>query len=289
MSWSWSFIPQRLMADERFLELTMADRGLLFSLYHRCDKWGRGPGNARALTTLVGSLDVREIGAGLERLFVSGLVLRVGGDWELDRYDEDAKSVGILKRRSSPSDYGNGPVGPTAPDAAPQPSDNVRQRPTVSDDAGQRPPTSVPDETRRDETRVCADAHTVRARVYEPSAPMEEPDQRVVAATERWLAHHDRVRPTAMTDPASVATVARDFAPEVFERGVEHHLGEGPAYWTKQPLRYLRIRCEWARDKPPPKAREPTAAVSAPRRKGKTLDELTPGELAELGLEASHA
>lgn len=295
MSWSWSFIPQRLMAEESFLDLSMVDRGLLFSLYHRCDKWGRGPGRPRALATLVGSFDVAEVSAGMERLYASGLVLRVGQDWELLRYDEDAKPVGLLKRRNTPSEFGNAPV------TVPTPSDNVGHRPTTSDGSGTTsgdcPQTSASNETRRDETRLAPEAGApgvrapapAHARVYEPDPepvpeppppPAPPPDPVVAEAVGQWQRRYSQLVPTGMLDDASVLTVARDFTPTVFAAAVERHIGEDAQFWSRNALRYLRVRCEWARDRPPPVQRPATAPS---RRRGKTFDELTPAELAELG------
>lgn len=93
-----------------------------------------------------------------------------------------------------------------------------------------------------------------------PPKPDLTDDPRVLRSLALWQAHMTRVSPLSLVDDASVLTVAADFTPEVFAAGVEHHLGEDPQFWRKQPLRYLRRRCEWARDKPPPKARD------APRR-----------------------
>lgn len=158
MSWSWSFVPQRLMSEDAFLELSPADRGILLSLYLRCDKWGRGPGGLRALATLLG-VDRAGLAEAMGRLYAAGLVESLHGDWQLVRYDEDAKPVGVLKRRQTPSAFGQ-PEG-FAPVANPEPetpSKDVQQRPTPSDNVGQRPAKSDdgrqrPAQMRRDEMR----------------------------------------------------------------------------------------------------------------------------------------
>ena len=79
MSWSWSFTPQRLMNEDAYLDLAWADRGILLSLYHRCDKWGRGPGGLRALAALIG-VDRDGLTEAMERLFASRLVVRLHAD-----------------------------------------------------------------------------------------------------------------------------------------------------------------------------------------------------------------
>jgi len=173
MSWSWSFVPQRLMAEDAFLELSMSDRGLLYALYHRCDKWGRGPGSPRALATLVGCFEVRELAASLERLYASGLVVRSGADWQIDQYDRDAKSVGVMRRRNTPSEFGERDTEPEPEDEKHNDSkrqalpDVDGQRPSKTSTVqpstgkgGQRPSKSASNETRRDETKSRRDDET---------------------------------------------------------------------------------------------------------------------------------
>lgn len=83
---------------------------------------------------------------------------------------------------------------------------------------------------------------------HEPPAEAAQPppDPRVAAAMKRWHARLSALVPQGMVDDASVLSVAKDFTAEDFEAGVERHVDEGPAYWVKTPIRYLRLRCEWA-------------------------------------------
>lgn len=98
---------------------------------------------------------------------------------------------------------------------------------------------------------------------YEPVAETVDPppDPRVAAAMKRWHARLAALVPHGAVDDASVLSVAADFSAEIFAAGVERHVDEGPAYWCKTPIRFLRLRCEWARDDaakraaaPPPEA-----------------------------------
>lgn len=104
---------------------------------------------------------------------------------------------------------------------------------------------------------------TPRVRAPTPAPARKEPehpppDPRVLQAIARWQKRLSSLVPHGAIDDESLLSTARDFAPDVFDRGVEHHVAEGPQFWVKAPLRYLRLRCEWARDKPPPKPQTPT-------------------------------
>lgn len=86
------------------------------------------------------------------------------------------------------------------------------------------------------------------------------PDPRVAAALALWQKHFAATVPTGMVDDASVLSVANDFTPEDFAAGVERHCDEGLAYWVKTPIRFLRLRCEWARDDAAKRAAAPPPA-----------------------------
>ena len=166
----------------------------------------------------------------------------------------------------------------------PSPSGNDGQRQAMTGSAihavpgndGQRtvtvPSPSGRDETRRDEQETRRDeqhAAGVRARAYEPAPwgeeerqpdpapiptrPIEPPtDARVLAALARWQRVYAARVPTGMVDDGSVLSVAADFTAEVFARGVERHCDEDAQFWRRTPIKFLRLRCEWERDKPPP-------------------------------------
>jgi len=111
-----------------------------------------------------------------------------------------------------------------------------------------------------------------RARAHHEPAKVEPPpNPRVLVALSRWQRKLTLTVPHAMLDDDTVLSVAKDFTPEVFAQGVERHCDEGPQFWVKTPIRYLRLRCEWARDKPPP-APQPNRPSGRP--KGKTYAEL---------------
>lgn len=128
MAWSWSFVPQRLIADERFLELSMPARGVLYGLYHRADRWGRGPGDKMSLRVLLGIVDGYDATPALEQIGAAGLasvyVLDGRRYWQLERYDEDCPADMIRKRT------GTSTFPPPPP-------------PTDPASTGQRPPTDA--------------------------------------------------------------------------------------------------------------------------------------------------
>lgn len=96
--------------------------------------------------------------------------------------------------------------------------------------------------------------HAARAPASHAHTRVQEPDPPplVASALARWQQHLAQLVPHAMVDDASLLTVARDFSTEVFARGVERHVDDGPQFWVKTPVRFLRLRCEWERDRPPP-------------------------------------
>lgn len=93
MSWSWSPVPQRLMASDDFLELDDRHRMVLLMLYLWCDRWGRGPSGAKALGVLIGVLDVDLIHTALAELTARGFLELADGYWQLVGYDEDMRLV----------------------------------------------------------------------------------------------------------------------------------------------------------------------------------------------------
>ncbi len=77
----------------------------------------------------------------------------------------------------------------------------------------------------------------------------------------RWHARHASLVPTGMVDDASVLSVAADFSVEDFVAGVELHVDAEATYWVKTPIKFLRLRCGWARDDAAKRAAAPPASV----------------------------
>ena len=94
MSWPWMPVPRRLLSEERVLDLSHADRGMLLSLYLAADEHGRFEAGATALRRALGAFiapgEMTEI---LDRLKSAGLVhtYEVEGSTYgvLDRFDQD--------------------------------------------------------------------------------------------------------------------------------------------------------------------------------------------------------
>lgn len=160
--------------------------------------------------------------------------------------DADAKRAAETARKKAQRDRRPG-IGPTDVPHGVPPGQDAESHPLSHPCPAPPVPDPYPNPSSPAEK-----SNTPRAR-RDPDPP---PDPRVTSAVERWLAAHARMVPTAMLEAGSVMTVARDFTPEHFEAGVEHHIGETDlGVWQRVPLKYLRKRCEWARDRPKPTAK----------------------------------
>lgn len=247
--WSWSFVPQRLMHVEAFLELSAADRGLLLSLYMRCDRWGRGPGGGRALAALVG-LDRTVVQEGLGRLLASGLVEAVGGDWALPRYDEDAAPAGVIRRRVAPSEFGGVAAAPVVAGTVPESPGEAGSEPEVPGDAGLH--------ARVVSSRLVSSPEAdAGARGQVPMSPpavgevFRSIPERLAA--ESWVrglhAHGHPMSAHALVTSEAVALVASGHPEEVFVAAVARAVTAGATWggWrAKYPLTWLGKECEIA-------------------------------------------
>lgn len=124
--------------------------------------------------------------------------------------------------------------GRAGPDARPSKPNQTEPNRTKPSEPPARPPAQAPPN--------------------QPPPPPKPLDPRADHALRLWLAHLAQVAPTHCIPDDVVASVARDFTPEVFARGVENHIGDLPKWWQIGPIGALRKRCEWARDKPPTQA-----------------------------------
>jgi hypothetical protein len=285
VSWSWSFVPTRLMSDERFLGLRMEDRGVLYALYHRADRWGRGPGDPMALRIALGIVDGFDAASSLQRLAEAGLAMSYTVDrrryWQLEQYDDDAPADVIRKRGEAsgfpppPSDYRQ-PVGATeAPQSVqPDPEPETEAPSGQAVGAGEAPVRRPRrDETRRDEKRqdeTPASAGRARPPAHEPAPapgpgpapppppahvpaalPAREsyPDAKAAAAADRWTRQIRQLAPTLSVGDESLVPLALEVGSEVFVRAVELHFDAEPQFWRKYPLKALRERCRWAAER----------------------------------------
>ena len=55
VSWPWMPVPRRLLSEERVLDLSHADRGMLLSLYLAADEHGRFEAGSTALRRALGA------------------------------------------------------------------------------------------------------------------------------------------------------------------------------------------------------------------------------------------
>lgn len=106
MSWSWSFVPARLLNDGAFIRLSKADRALLYGCYHACDKWGCGPLEPVALGRAIGDFDYDGLAASMTVLRDRGFVAvsSCGTAWRLHRYEDDAPAE-LIRRRGRPTSF----------------------------------------------------------------------------------------------------------------------------------------------------------------------------------------
>lgn len=296
--WRATIPTERLFGDPRFLMLDESDQSLLLRLYARCDKWGRGPAhrNVLAVHLCLMRTDVREQ---LGRLGAFVLVYTVEGHEYYQILDYDADAMRETLRKRGPSNYPAPPqagatavvndtqAGPTTqkntpkaglgveksePYSGPTPAqrrpDPAETPPEVGPEAG-LPPQKTGVESAlvraRQQSvaeRSVAEQSAVRVRAHDQAGldPVPPPDKRVTDAVALWQKHFKATMPTGMVDDASVLSVAKDFTPEDFAAGVERHCDEGIAYWSKTPIRFLRLRCEWARDDAAKRAAAPPPA-----------------------------
>ena len=94
MSWPWMPVPRRLLSEERVLELSHGDRGMLLSMYIAADEHGRLEAGPTALRRALGAfVSAEEMTAILDRLKAAGLVhtYEIEGSvyCVLDRFDQD--------------------------------------------------------------------------------------------------------------------------------------------------------------------------------------------------------
>ena len=105
--WRWSFIPRRLLKNERFLRLSHVDANILLRLYVQCSGYGRFEAGTMRLAITLGILDravdlMERIRHLEEQGFLFVYSAKVGGHEELygqiTNYDEDAPGELIRKR-----------------------------------------------------------------------------------------------------------------------------------------------------------------------------------------------
>ena len=141
MSWTFAFLPTRLLREARFLELSPEDGGLLLRLYAACNRYGVGPANEFALRADTGLMLGDRVRPALERLSAAGLLTiysaRSAEWYRLDRYDEDAPADLRRKRGQSEHPLPDGSCGAArAPEDAPRAPEDATRAP---DDAPQAP------------------------------------------------------------------------------------------------------------------------------------------------------
>lgn len=90
------------------------------------------------------------------------------------------------------------------------------------------------------------------ARSHTPAQEGREFTEQERAAVARWQRERAIRAPRAIVAPLMLAELAREFGEFAFVAALRRHIDEtDPAVWTPNPLRFLRRRCEWARDDEP--------------------------------------
>ena len=104
--WRWSFVPRRLITNERFLALSYLDRSILLGLYLGCTSYGRFAAGRMSLAITLGILDPEvSLTERVEHLQAEGFVILYEAEGQalgrLVEYDEDAPADLVRKRGPS--------------------------------------------------------------------------------------------------------------------------------------------------------------------------------------------
>jgi len=129
--WRWSFVPRRLLTNERFLNLSHLDANVLLRLYLGCTAYGRFNAGKMSLAITLGILDpeaclIDRLGHLEAEGFVTIYDVEGQSYGRVNGYDEDAP--GDLIRKRGPAVIPVDPaISANRPPTVRQPSAEIRE------------------------------------------------------------------------------------------------------------------------------------------------------------------